>query len=154
LKSFVKRPEFDLQIAGDGPLGPQLRKQFAGFANIHFLGNLPHSSIEALFSRATAVISPSWGPEVFGLTVLESMACGTPVIVRRAGGSTEVIEQTSGGLAYDNPEELLPHVDRLATDPSLRQSLSENALRAVSRDFGEERWLERYFGLIDRYRTG
>jgi len=151
LQSFTQRPGFDLLVAGEGPLGPTLRKQFAAYANIRFLGELPHDRIETLFRQATAVISPSWGPEVLGLTVLESMACGTPVIVRRAGGSAEAIEQTSGGLVYENPEDLLPLVDRIAADPELRRSLSEKARKEIVSHYSEERWIEHYFDLIQTY---
>ena len=152
LQSFVQRPGVDLLIAGEGPLGSALRKQYAAYANIQFLGALSHDRMETLFGQATAVISPSWGPEVFGMTVLESMACGTPVIVRRAGGSVEAIEQTSGGLIYETPEELLPLVDRLVADPELRRSLGEKARKEISSQFSEERWMEQYFDLIRIYR--
>lgn len=150
LQAFSRRPGFDLLIAGEGPLGAEYRQQFAHCANIRFLGAVPHDRIGELFSRATAVISPSWGPEVLGMTVLESMACGTPVIVRRAGGSAEAIEQTSGGLVYQHPQELLPLVDRMVAEPGLRRGLSENARQETANLYSEERWIEGYFGLIEK----
>lgn len=151
LQTFSQRPGFDLLIAGDGPLATSLRKKYAGFANIRFLGELPHDRIEALFSQATAVICPSWGPEVFGMTVLEAMACGTPVIVRRAGGSTEAIEEGSSGLVYEQPEELPALVDRLVDDPELQRTLGTEARKVVESLFCEERWIEGYFELIQSY---
>jgi glycosyltransferase involved in cell wall biosynthesis len=102
----------------------------------------------ALFRDAVAVVSPTWGPESFHLVTVEAMACGTPVIGRRAGGSVEAIELTGGGLIYDRPEELLPLVDRLARDPDLRQQLSARAREGYRRHYSEERWMEQYFELI------
>lgn len=151
LQAFTQRPGFDLLLAGWGSMGPSLLKQYSGFNNIRFLGFQPHDRMAELYRQATAVVSPFWGPEVFGLVTIESMACGTPVIGRRAGGSTEVIEQTAGGLVYDHPEELLPLVDRLAADPELRRSLGRKGQQVVERHFSEERWVGKYLELIHRY---
>jgi glycosyltransferase involved in cell wall biosynthesis len=61
------------------------------------------------------------------------------------------IEHTSGGLAYENPEDLLPLVDRLVANPELRQSLGENGRKEFVSQYTEERWIERYFGFIQMY---
>jgi glycosyltransferase involved in cell wall biosynthesis len=57
----------------------------------------------------------------------------------------------SGGLAYENPEDLLPLVDRLVANPELRQSLGENGRKEFVSQYTEERWIERYFGFIQMY---
>ena len=79
------------------------------------------------------------------------MALGTPVIVRRAGGSIEMLERSFGGLVYEQPEELLPLVDRLVSDPGLHQTLSENLRIAGKDQFSEDRWLDEYFEIIQMY---
>jgi len=151
LQSFVQRPDYDLLVAGDGPLDEKLRSAYAKHRNIHFLGKLPHRKVEELFRQATAVISPSWGPEVFGLTVLESMANGVPAIVRRAGGSVESLEAHSGGLIYEKPEELLPLIDRIAADPELRSSLGKKGREEYLSHYSEDCWMEKYFEIIQTY---
>jgi glycosyltransferase involved in cell wall biosynthesis len=148
LAAFRKRSAYQLLLAGHGSLDRRLREEYADCAHIRFLGTLPHGWMAALFRDAVAVVSPTWGPESFHLVTVEAMSCGTPVIGRRAGGSVEAIERTGGGLVYDRPEELLPLVDRLATDPHLRQQLSVRASEGYRLHYSEERWMERYFGLI------
>jgi len=76
------------------------------------------------------------------------MACGAPVIVRRAGGSTEAIEDLSSGLIYESPEELLPLIDRVVADSALRKSLSEQVCKESLSRYSEKRWVERYFEII------
>jgi glycosyltransferase involved in cell wall biosynthesis len=148
LAAFRERTSYELLVAGNGSLDRSLREEYADCAHIRFLGAVPHGRMAALFRDATAVVSPTWGPESFHLVTIEAMSCGTPVIGRRAGGSVEAIELTGGGLVYDRPEELLPLVDRLAQDPDLRQQLSARASEGYRRHYSEERWMERYFALI------
>jgi spore coat protein SA len=149
-EAFRQRPGYRLLVAGEGSQLSELRSRFADCAHIRFLGALPHGEVAALFRDAVAVISPTWGPEAFPLVNIEAMSCGTPVIARRAGGSAEAIERTGGGLVYAEPEELLPLVDRLAGDPSLRQELAARAVEGYRRDYSEERWMARYFDLISQ----
>jgi glycosyltransferase involved in cell wall biosynthesis len=92
---------------------------------------------------------PCWGPEVFPLTILEALACGAPVIVRRAGGSAEAVERTGGGLVYDEPEELLPLIDRISADAELRATLSERGREGARASYLEDSWMAAYFAIID-----
>jgi spore coat protein SA len=148
VEAFRQRPGYRLLVAGDGSLLGELRSRYADCPHIRFLGPLPHGEVAALFRDAVAVISPTWGPEAFPLVNIEAMSCGTPVIARRAGGSAEAIERTGGGLVYEEPGGLLSRVDRLATDPALRQELAARAGEGYRRHYSEERWMERYFELI------
>lgn len=150
VEAFRQRPGYELRVAGRGSLLPRLQLQYADCAHIRFLGVVPHAALAALYRDAIAVVSPTWGPESFHLVTIEAMSCGTPVIGRRAGGSVEAIERTGGGLIYDHPEELLPLVDRLVAEPDLRQHLSVRASDGYRRHYSEERWMERYFGLIGK----
>ncbi len=148
LEAFRHRPGYELFIAGDGVLADRLRSAYADCPHIRFLGSLQKSQLAALLRDADAVISPAWGPEAFPLVNIEAMSCGTPVIARRSGGSAESIERTGGGLIYNQPEELLPLVDRVAGDPELRRSLAQRATEGYLRHFSETRWMQRYVEII------
>lgn len=150
LEAFAPRPDYRLVLAGDGALAGPLRRRFQAAEHIRFAGEVHAAELERLLRRATAVIVPSWGPEVLALSAVEALACGTPVIVRRAGGSAESVELTGGGLIYDRPEQLMPLVDRLAADSRLRATLAARALTGCRLHFSEERWMTRYFEIIDR----
>lgn len=150
LEAFRDRPALELMVVGDGPLSDTLRAQYAKHPNISFVGPLPHAEMQALYGRATAVVIPSWGPEVFPLTALEAMICGAPVIVRRAGGSAEAVERTGGGLVYNEPDELLPLLDRVASDHQLRCELGERAREGTAAEYLEDTWMDRYFAIIEQ----
>ena len=128
--------------------GAELQARCADYPNIRMLGTLTASHLAALFRDADAVVSPTWGPEAFPLVNIEAMSCGAPVIARRSGGSLESIERTGGGLTYNEPEELLPLLDRMADDPELRKSLAAKAIAGYREHYSEERWMEQYFELI------
>jgi len=148
VEAMAQRPSLELQVAGEGALGASLRAQYRHAPNIKFIGAVPHDEMQALYRRATAVMIPSWGPEVFPLTVLEAMASGAPVIVRRAGGSAEAVEHTGAGLVYDHPEDLLPLIDRMVGDAGLRATLSARASGENAAEYLEEAWMTAYFAHI------
>lgn len=153
LRAFSERPGYRLIVAGSGSLEDKLRNRFAPYTNIQFLGFLPHSDIRALLRKATAVIVPSWGPEVSPLSVLEALSCGVPAIIRRAGGSAEIVEAGGGGWIYDHPDELLPLLDRIVADPKLVMEMGLAARDNAERNLGIENWMERYFELIAEIRS-
>ena len=97
---------------------------------------------------ATALILPSLAPEVFPLSVLESLACGTPAIVHNVGGSREAIDQTGGGIVYESAAELRCAVDTLAGDTSLRQDLGQKARKGYEQHYTQEHYIERYLDVI------
>ncbi len=149
LAAFAARPTLPLKVVGEGPLEEALRIRYRQAHHISFVGGLPHAGMQALFADAMAVVIPSWGPEVFPLTAIEAMAGGAPVIVRRAGGSAEAVERTGGGLVYDNPDELLPLIDRVAADARLRTTLSERGRAGVRAWYLQDVWMAAYFAVID-----
>ena len=70
---------------------------------------------------------PIQWPEPFGLVMVESMACGTPVIATRFGAVPEVIEQGRSGVIVDRPDQLAGAVEQVAAlDPrEVRASAEE-----------------------------
>ncbi len=86
-----------LKIIGDGPESSRLKKR-AG-KNIQFLGWLSDEETRNYYAKATAFIFPQ--EEDFGIVLLESMACGTPVIAYRGGGALEVVKEGINGIFFD-----------------------------------------------------
>jgi alpha-1,6-mannosyltransferase len=94
-----------LVIAGSGPLERSLRQRVARERlPVRFLGHVSgRSELAALLADADAALSP--GPrETFGLSVLETMACGTPVVVSSRGASRELLAPGTGGCGADAAE--------------------------------------------------
>lgn len=76
-----------LKIIGSGQQERELREM--ANSNIEFLGNVSRSEVVNHFSEAQAMIFP--GIEDFGITPLESLASGTPIIAYKAGGVLETL---------------------------------------------------------------
>jgi glycosyltransferase involved in cell wall biosynthesis len=86
-----------LKVFGTGPDLARLRAIARG--NIEFLGQLPDTLLPELYARALAFIYPQ--EEDFGLTAVEAMASGRPVIAYRAGGALETVREGITGIFFD-----------------------------------------------------
>jgi glycosyltransferase involved in cell wall biosynthesis len=96
------------------------------------LGFVADDDLPALYGAALAYVQPSLY-EGFGLTVLEAMACGTPVVASNTSSLPEVVGE--GGLLVDpgDPGAMADALVALAANPELRDQLAEaGRTRAVS----------------------
>ncbi len=93
------RLNLPLKVAGSGPILGELKKR-AG-KTIEFLGQVSEEEKIKLYSGATAFISAS-EDEDFGITQIEAMASGTPVIAIRAGGYLETVVEGKTGEFFDS----------------------------------------------------
>lgn len=84
-----------LVVAGDGREAAKCRKLAAG-ADITFLGRVSNEELRSLYRRAKAMVMP--GEEDFGITPVEAMACGTPVIALGVGGALDSVIDGSTGM--------------------------------------------------------
>jgi glycosyltransferase involved in cell wall biosynthesis len=114
-----------LLVVGTGPQAAELRElaQQLGVAErVRFLGWISDDDKFAALASSDAFVSTSQH-EGFGLMYLEAMACGLPVVTYDNGGQTDFLRDgETGGL--------VPVNDLAAFESSLRQLLSDNALRA------------------------
>ena len=90
-----------LKIAGIGPEINKLKKMANG--NIEFLGLVSDEKLADLYSHAKAFIFTQ--EEDFGITPLEAMASGRPVIAYRGGGALETIEEGKSGIFFSEQTE-------------------------------------------------
>ncbi len=83
---------------------------------IEYLGEVSHDEKVELLQHARATLFPIEWEEPFGLVMIESMACGTPVIAARHGAVPEVIEHGRGGIIVESYRDMpaaLAEADRL-----------------------------------------
>ncbi|HEX6663081.1 MAG TPA: glycosyltransferase, partial [Gaiellaceae bacterium] len=73
---------------------------------IEYVGEVTHGEKVALLQHARATLFPIEWDEPFGLVMIESMACGTPVIATRWGAVPEVIEHGRSGIIVDDYREM------------------------------------------------
>ena len=89
-----------LRIAGDGPEYKRLRK--AAGPSVEFCGRVSDSDLRSLYAHCTAFLMP--GEEDFGITAVEALASGKPVIALARGGALESIPcNPVGGVFYRDP---------------------------------------------------
>ena len=99
----------------------------------------------AFYRHATLFLLPSQN-ESFGLAALEAMACGTPVVVSRAGGLPEVVVEGETGFMVE-PGDLDDFAEaciRLIEDPELRRRLGERAFHHARQNFDREAIVSQY----------
>ncbi len=110
-----------LKIAGK-MREPAEREYFEAYVAPHlgdgveYLGETSHGKKVALLQNARATLFPIEWEEPFGLVMIESMACGTPVIATRWGAVPEVIEHGRSGIVVDDYRQMagaLADADRL-----------------------------------------
>jgi len=120
-----------LKVVGEGPQYGSLRK-LAG-ANIEFCGRVSSAELSELYARSIAFVMP--GEEDFGITMVESLASGKPVVALGRGGSVEIVGEQYGVL-YEEPSEVcleqaLRELDRQAA------AFNPQNLRTRAEDFSE-----------------
>ncbi len=114
-----------LRIAGHGPAQyiAELREQAVkGDGSIEFVGALSHAELAQAYRDSDALVFPSVWAEPFGLTFLEAMASGVPVIATKNGGQGEVLVDGEHAL-------LVPPADTDAIAYALRQIIEDEELR-------------------------
>ena len=89
-----------LKIFGIGPASQELQRKAGD--NIEFLGRVSDDERARLFADSIAYIHPQ--EEDFGITPVESMAAGRPVIAYRKGGATETVIDHVTGVFFDHQE--------------------------------------------------
>jgi len=120
-----------LKVVGDGPEYRALRK--LSTYNIEFCGRVSDAELRELYARSTALVMP--GEEDFGMTMVESLASGKPVVALGRGGAVEIVGEHCGVLYKNSSEacltEALQELDRK------QASFSPLALSTRAEDFSE-----------------
>jgi glycosyltransferase involved in cell wall biosynthesis len=108
---------------------------------VEFIGEIDDSRKSVFLGKARALLFPIDWPEPFGLVMIESLACGTPVVAFRGGSVAEVIEHGTTGFVVDDLKQ--------AIDATLRtHTLDRRACRdAFTRRFSAARMTSSYVRL-------
>lgn len=123
--------ELHLNVIGAGVDEQRLREQYA-CSNIHFLGKQSHEDTLTAMAQARYLIHPSLAYETFGLTLLEAMSMGTPVIALDVGPRKELVFNNQNGFL--TTPEYLKETILTSAQTHAYENLSHNA-RAFSQNF-------------------
>ncbi|MGE0222904.1 MAG: glycosyltransferase [Acetobacteraceae bacterium] len=117
IEAMTGLPGFDLLIAGDGPERPRLQALIERLGltdRVRLLGARPHAELPALYGAADASVLSS-SREGWANVLLESMACGTPVVASNIWGNPEVVREIAAGVitGENSPDGIVAGVRRL-----------------------------------------
>lgn len=148
-------PGVPLHVVGPEPdpvYAARLRELAQG-KDVRFHGALPDAEVIALLGRAMALVHPTpvdaagsaGANELFGLALVEAMACGAPVVASDAASLPEIVEPEANGVLVppNRPEAIREAILRLRDDPVLWQRLSAGARRTVEEKFTWEKVVDR-----------
>ena len=126
-----------LVIVGGGPEESRLRA-LAG-DSVEFLSGLPAERLRGLYRSCALYLQP--GEEDFGISAVEALACGMPVVALARGGALDIVRDGENGALYDGEtdEALAAAIERAG-----RLALDDTALRASSLPFRPERFAEQF----------
>lgn len=133
-----------LKIAGDGPEYRQLAR-LAG-PSVEFCGRVSDSELRELYARCRAFVMP--GEEDFGITPVEALASGKPVLALGRGGALETVPPF-GGILYSEANEA-SLLDAIARLEKLELSVRVPELRGCAERFSERKFMEKMGEVLSR----
>jgi glycosyltransferase involved in cell wall biosynthesis len=151
-----------LLVVGDGDLRTEYEeeaRQLGIAGRTVFAGAIDHEDLPPFFRSAHVTVMPSSPPESFGLVLVESMACCTPVVASDIPGVRTVVEHGRDGLLVEtaDPVALADAIDSILRDDSLRQAIGNRGRAKVEKRYSWEligAHLEAiYYQLLDELRV-
>ena len=150
IKLLVIGSSFFGNVTIEDDFSKELRKKTERIKNkIRFTGYIPYKDVPAYLKLADIAVVPSMWEEAFGLTVLEAMATGVPLITTRSGGIPEICEDVA--LIVDRSQiidNIVHGIEQLYNDPALRKKMSEKSLDRA-KDFSKDKYTRQFFNAIE-----
>ena len=153
LRAWKGIQDLTLKIMGEGSIRGNLESFVIEeqIANVEFLGFIKGPKRFEVLKKAMFMVFPSEWYENFPYTIIESFACGTPVIASKIGGSQELVKNGVTGFLFEpnSTKDLLQKISDLTKNKKLLLKMRYNA-----RKLAEERYSENvgYKNLMDVYK--
>lgn len=139
VRALAQLPEVHYLVVGEGPERQKLAalaEQTGVAGRVHFAGAVKHAELPQYLTAADVFVQPSVGEEAFGISVVEAMSCGLPVLASDQGGLREVVVPGETGL-------LIPTGQLEAWEAALRD-ITRGGTGAALGAAGRNRVLERF----------
>ncbi len=142
VKAMEHVPETHLYIAGWGEIVDELKAFVAdkGMTNVSFVGHLDTAELEDLVQRASFTVVPSEWYENYSMSVIEALACGTPVLGARIGGIPEQVVDGWNGMLFEsgNVDDLTDKLKAMLSDRDRLIEMGHNARSRIEQLNGPE----------------
>lgn len=156
LEAFEKlrHPRKTLTLAG--AVLPEIKEylQRKSPANVEFIGSQTRDGLKGLMSRSHVMVLPSI-EDGFGMVIGEAMACGCPVITSENCGGRELIDDSLEGFIVPvrDSAAITERLERLAQDPSLRETMGAHSLARVTRIGGWDTYGRDFVAVLESLTT-
>jgi glycosyltransferase involved in cell wall biosynthesis len=125
-------PDATLLIVGDGPDLGALERQVTAHGlqdRVHMLGPKAHTELPPLFAAADVMALPSASEGLANVWV-ESLACGTPIVITDIGGAREVVDRPAAGRIVErNAGAIAAGIGEVLANPPTREDTADAAKR-------------------------
>jgi len=132
VQALPRLPGVTLLFAGQGQYRRALEKQAEELGvdrRIGFLGSVPHDRLPRIYAAADVMALPS-SSEGLANAWVESLACGTPIVISDVGGARELLDRPEAGHIVDrDPDAIATAIGDLLTHPPEREAVRDTALR-------------------------
>lgn len=128
----------DLKILGSGPLENKIQSFARESKNIFFLGSVDNKELSLYYSGSDILIIPSTAEEGFGRVILESLACGTPVIGSNRGAIPDALDSSVGKLIDVSIENIKQVVEYFYNHRNELKKLAKNCRKFAERKYSEK----------------
>jgi glycosyltransferase involved in cell wall biosynthesis len=132
IDAMTSLPDATLLIVGDGPDRHALEQQITANRlqdRVHMLGPKAHADLPALFAAADVMVSPSTSEGLANVWV-ESLACGTPIVITDIGGAREVVDRPAAGRIVErNAAAIAAGIAEVLVNPATREETAAAAKR-------------------------
>ena len=128
-------PNLNLVIVGrpDFKMERKYEEWKVKYKDIHFIGFVKEQELPYYYTLGDIFITYSYASEGFGLTPIEAIACGTPVICSSMIAYKEILQDNAIFVPPKNPNQLAKEIVNLLKDESRSKSLVENAQKYIMR---------------------
>jgi glycogen(starch) synthase len=130
-------PDVTLRFVGEGPLREALEQTATEYGltdRVTFAGRVPNEELPETYAESAVFALPS-EVEGFPRTVLEAMACGTPVVTSELPQLQSVVEQVGETAPFGDVEALAAALQRLLAAPDRRERLGQRARECVLEEY-------------------
>jgi glycosyltransferase involved in cell wall biosynthesis len=142
LEAMERLPDAHLVAVGEGSLreGYRAQAEASSPGRVHFVGKVPLERLISFYQGASLTVLPSVTQgEAFGMVLIESMACGTPVVASDLPGVRSVVTKDVGYLAAPgDPDDLAGALSSLLDDPEQARRMGAAGRELVRRRYNWE----------------
>lgn len=149
IEAFKNLPEFNLVIIGDGPeyKNLKIKSQKSKLKNVKLLGFVPDRELPYYYQNCSVYLICN--EEDFGISPIEAMSFGKPVLAYKKGGATETVLAGVTGEFFDEPKaDNLSGAVRLISKKIENHHYSDMIIRKHSEKFGFERFKKEMLDLV------